>query len=247
MTTASPKPKPEILPENKLPIEHPEYRYPESMNPYYKKIRALERGAYSNHDAEDLKGQWASLFAPGTQALHLEIGCNGGHVTNALAERAPNIGHLGLDWKHKQVFLAAEKAAKKGIKNAIYLRAHALRLPYLFAPEELQRISIFFPDPWPTKSTWKNRYIRTEWLKGVAPLLAHGGEIHIKTDHRGYFDWICDAFKEVSDQYENTHLTFDKHAEHPNAQSLTIPDVTLFERLFIRDGLPIHEGVWRIR
>jgi len=35
-------------------------------------------------------------------------------------------------------------------------------------------------------------------------------------------------------------MTRDLHAGNPDAKKLTTPEVTLFEPLFIKDGLPIH-------
>jgi tRNA G46 methylase TrmB len=71
-----------------------------------------------------------------------------------------------------------------------------------------------------------------------------GGIFHIKTDHPGYFEWMLEhleiALKEAGLIWEIVEKTHDLHAEHPDAASLQIPDVTLFERLFIKDGIKIN-------
>jgi tRNA G46 methylase TrmB len=66
------------------------------------------------------------------------------------------------------------------------------------------------------------------------------GIFHLKTDHADYFDFILGNLDELKEVYEVLEMTRDLHAAHPAPHSLQIPDVTLFERLFIKDGLPIH-------
>jgi tRNA G46 methylase TrmB len=63
---------------------------------------------------------------------------------------------------------------------------------------------------------------------------------HIKTDHAGYFDWMLEALKPNLDLWEVLEQTRDLHGGNPSAGQLRIPEVTLFEGLFIKDGLPIH-------
>ena len=67
-----------------------------------------------------------------------------------------------------------------------------------------------------------------------------GQRFQIKTDHRGYFDWILQAVQECPDQWQVLDVSTDLHKNHPNPEKLQIPDVTLFEKLFIKDRLPIH-------
>ncbi|NDG85616.1 MAG: hypothetical protein EBX52_11365 [Proteobacteria bacterium] len=62
----------------------------------------------------------------------------------------------------------------------------------------------------------------------------------LKTDHAEYFEFILGNLESLKDTYEIIEMTRDLHAGNPDAKSLTIPAVTLFEKLFIKDGLPIH-------
>ncbi|HTL11172.1 MAG TPA: hypothetical protein VL588_01710 [Bdellovibrionota bacterium] len=228
---------------HRLPIGHPEFRYVPSKNPYWGKIQGVTDGsALQDHDAEALRGRWRQAFADRGVAgsrLVVELGCNGGHVLNGWAEREPGSLHVGVDWKYKQIYFAAEKARKRGLKNAAYARAHGDRLPYLFGEGEVDMLAVYFPDPWPKKAQWKHRFLREEWFRRVAPVVRPGGELHIKTDHDGYFDWILEHVARVGDVWSPVDQTRDLHAGNPDPALLQIPDVTLFERLFIRDGIPI--------
>ena len=48
------------------------------------------------------------------------------------------------------------------------------------------------------------------------------------------------SVSQVPELWEVAERSVDLHAGHPAPGTLRIPEVTLFERLFIRDGLPIH-------
>jgi len=220
-----------------LPIQDPEYRYAPSRNPYSEKLRQGPGIVYSDNETETLRGQWKKN---GSEKLHVEIGCNAGHVVVEWAAREPKDRFIGIDWKFKAIHRAFEKALKRNLKNIHFLRAHADRLSYMFAPGEIDHLYLFFPDPWAKKSQLKNRFITEAKLRLIHGLLAEGGTFQIKTDHPGYFEWMEAHIAQVSDLWEVTLRTNDLHAGHPNPTSLTFPEVTCFERLFIKDGIPIH-------
>jgi len=236
-------------PIDRLPLQHPEYRYPSSRNPYYIKVRDFPGIIYTDNDTEAHRGQWLSLFKDGDKTpkrpLHVEIGCNGGHVTLEWAASTPRAAWMGLDWKFKQIHRGAEKAEKRGLGNLIFLRAHADRLRYMFAPGEVDHLYLYFPDPWPKKGQWKHRWLNGENLLAAAGVVRSGGTFHIKTDHAGYFEWMEKAVASLGAEspWVVEKLTRDLHNGHADPLSLEIPDVTLFEKLFIRKQIPIH-SMW---
>lgn len=252
-------------------IEHPEYRYPESFNPYWKKVQELKGLIYSDNATEEHRGEWRSKFpasardaspssslsqstrlhvgsppnsAGGVTAqrrpLHVEIGCNAGHVLVEWAAQNPEALYIGLDWKFKAIHRAAEKVAKRKLANAIFFRAHAIRMPWMFGPGEIDHLYLFFPDPWPKKSQKKNRFLTEGELRKLAPLVREGGTFEIRTDHPDYFEWMEDAVSKVGDIWQVKTRTVDRHKDHPLPTSLQIPQVTLFEKLFIKDGIKIQ-------
>lgn len=238
--------KQELDPRSKLPVTDPNYLYPPSRNPYYEKLDALGVSqGFVDSATEIHAGHWRALMPDAAQAsarrpLHVEVGCNAGHVILEWAARNPDTAFIGVDWKIKAVFWAVEKAKKRGIKNILFLRAHANRLQHVFGPGEVNELAIYFPDPWPAKSQWKNRWVTATRLTQIANLLTPSGRLDIKTDHPGYFDWMLDAAAQVPGLFKTLQLTRDLHADHPDPTQLRIPEVTLFERLFIQDGVPIQ-------
>lgn len=227
----------------RLPITDPDYKYPASKNPYWQKNKDLAGLVFSDNETETHRGHWLEQFraAPAPKSeLRVEIGCNAGHVVVEWAARDPQNRYVGLDWKFKTIFRAAEKVNKRDLKNLVFFRAHAERLKYMFGESEVDSLALYFPDPWPKKAHWKNRFVTAERLRDIHHILKPGGIFHIKTDHRGYFDWMEERIAETRDLWTVLDRSTDLHANHPNPLKLDIPEVTLFERLFIRDGIQIN-------
>ena len=231
-----------------LRLTDPAYRYPGSGNLYWKKLQAIKPFAIADNACELAERQFT--LDP-NRPLHVELGCNGGHVTLEWAKQNPNHQYIGIDWKFKQIFFAAEKAQLRGLTNATFMRAYLERLQFIFSKNEVDFMYLFFPDPWPKKKQKKNRFLTTERLLTIHSLLKKGGIFHIKTDHAEYFDSMLEELKAViappekpngatEPSFEILELTKNLHEKNENARGLTIPDVTLFERIFIKQGLPIH-------
>ncbi|OFZ19638.1 MAG: hypothetical protein A2X94_17505 [Bdellovibrionales bacterium GWB1_55_8] len=233
---------------SRLPIQHPDYRYSTSSNPYSNRLEEFSDRVFSDNSTEAHSGQWRSLIPDGKsdprRELHVEIGCNAGHVVVEWAARNPAHAYIGIDWKFKPIFRAAEKTVKRGIQNLLFLRAHADRIKYMFGPDEIDGLYLYFPDPWPKKAQMKNRFFSEIRLRELAGLIRPGGAFHVKTDHPEYFMAMEEAMRTVLAEadcpWELIELTRDLHAGHPDPRTLTIPDVTLFERLFIKDGIKIQ-------
>lgn len=214
-----------------------EFSYTPSDNPYALRIAGQAPFAYADFDTETRPGQWKPA---NKEALHVEIGCNGGHVLLEWADRNPKDHFIGLDWKFKQVSWAAEKAVRRSISNVAFLRAHAGRMDRVFAPSEIDHLYLFFPDPWPKVRHQKHRLYQTEWLRLVSALVRPGGSFEIRTDHPGYFEQMLQVTDTCADLWEVLEVSHDRHAGNTAVAKLGFPEVTLFERVFIKKGLPVH-------
>jgi tRNA (guanine-N7-)-methyltransferase len=218
--------------------------YAPSTNPYYTRLIALRgasgQNAYCDHETEAHRGYWRSKFLAPTekQKLHVELGCNAGHVVLEWAKQRSAERFVGIDWKFKQVYRLHEKITENQVQNLLTFRANQERLPEMFSPHEIDHLYLFCPDPWPKRVHNKNRIFQEPWLRKIHPLVKT--EFYIKTDHREYFDQMRAVTAACADLWEVVDESFDLHAGNPDAKKLRIPDVTLFERMFIRDGLPIH-------
>lgn len=228
----------------RLPIHHPDYRYTESTNPYWKKLDALRGRVFADNDCETHLGTWRSQMPDAMKAgakrpLHVEMGCNYGHVVLEWAARDPQGAYVGIDWKFKGIYRAAEKAFRREIKNVIFFRAHIERLRYMFAAGEVDFFYLYFPDPWPKHAHERNRFVTAENLRMLHALLGVGGVLHIKTDHDVYWEWMQKVFATVAHEWDVLECVSDLHAGNSSAERLDFPDVTLFEKGFIKKKQPI--------
>lgn len=223
------------------PKQDPRFLYPRSRNPYARLLEALlqqdpERlGLDAGPEQE--KGRWQERAQ--RKPICLEIGCNAGHVLLGRAAQFPERYYLGIDWKHKAVYRAVVKAQQRGLVNVCCLRVDAERLPFLFGEGELDEILIYFPDPWPKRAQASHRFFRPERWKSFHFFLKPGGLLDFKTDQESYFDWVLAGFEAVRRDWEVLDCQRHLHASQPHPELLRVPEVTVFEQLFIRKKLPI--------
>jgi tRNA (guanine-N7-)-methyltransferase len=215
--------------------------YTPTRNPYGEKIAELAALAgpsgpatiLADHDTEAFKGQWRKRFnLPETARLELELGAYHGETSNHLARKSPDAAHLGVEWTYKMCYMGAKKARDQGLPNVTFLRANNARLPWMVAQGEVDRVWILFPDPWSKSGQGKWRLLQPGFLRMIGALLDEGKELMIKTDHAEYAEFIAESIKEAD--------CFDKMPEERAKQNWSMIPPTPFERIFLRQGLPIH-------
>ena len=143
----------------------------------------------------DTRPDWEELF-DNRNPLNLEVGFGVGNFIIEMGIREPNENFIGIDFYHKGIRKVITRIAKYEICNARIVYGDAKeKIPLLFAPEELNRVYINFPDPWPKKRHHKRRLIKPNFIKILAEKLKCSGEIHIATDHEAYAMEILDFFE----------------------------------------------------
>lgn len=233
---------------SRLPVGHPDFQYPVSKNPYWAKVREFAGRIYTDNDSEKYIGHWRDHFVASDRSyknkkLHVEIGCNAGHVTVEWAAQNSEDLFIGIDWKFKMIHKAVEKCIKKKLDHVMFFRAHAERIHFMFKTGEVDCLYLFFPDPWSKKSQLKNRFFTEKNLINCAAVVKKGGTFEIRTDHPGYFEWMETEVAKVSKYWRVISRTNNRHEKHPDPKSLKIPEITLFEKIFIAEGIPIHQMV----
>lgn len=166
-----------------------------SINPYIDKLDDFPGKAFAHESVFSQRNQWGEcaekLMGCRPEKLILEIGCSNGTFLNELAQEHSHFAFVGMDWKFKLIHKAATKSQKLTTKNTLFLRGRAQDLTKIFGAHELDEVWLFFPDPWPKASQQKHRLFQEPFLKSVSEVLKPGGSLYIKTDHPGYFEWMC--------------------------------------------------------
>ncbi len=163
----------------------------------FKNLISFEEIAENNSNFLDIdtKPNWEGVFS-NSNPLNLEIGFGVGNFIIEMGIREPHENFIGIDFYHKGIRKVITRIAKYEICNARIVYGDAKeKIPLLFNPEQLNRVYINFPDPWPKKRHHKRRLIKPDFIKALAEKLKKGGEVHIATDHEAYAMEILELFE----------------------------------------------------
>ncbi len=164
----------------------------------------------------------------------LEIGCGKGGFAFKIAEKYPEINFIAVEKISNVIIEACEKADREKPKNLRFMNVAAENLLYYLGEHSISMIFLNFSCPYP-KYTYRNRrltYFR--YLDIYKKLLIKGGEIRLKTDNRGFFEFSLQSLSENGFILKN--ITLDLHAG-----DLTDNIETEYEKMFVAEGKPIYK------
>jgi len=205
-------------------------------NPYHDRLSVFDEFVLKDDAGEKHQSSWSKDIFKNEAPLEVEIGSGYGHFMMDYTQKNPHINFIGLDHRFKRSFHLAGKLSKLAIKNFRYLRARGERLGFLFGEKEVSKIFYFFPDPWPKKRHNKKRLFQQKFLNDAHRILTDDGQIFVKTDHDGYFEWMLEELKQ-NNLFTITMQTWDLRAELPDHFLSSF--VTKFEKIFIEKQIKI--------
>ena len=174
---------------------------------------------------------FATLFGRRAETI-LEIGFGMGETTAAIAAAHPEKNFLGIEVHTPGVGSLLKQIAAAGLGNLRLVQHDAVEvLRDMIAPDSLDGIHIFFPDPWPKKRHHKRRLVQTDFVALLAGRLKPGGSLHLATDWRDYAEQML-AVLAAEPRLENTAEGFAPRPDHRPQ--------TKFESR----GLKLGHGVW---
>jgi tRNA (guanine-N7-)-methyltransferase len=187
---------------------------------------------------EEGRVDFAALFGR-TAPVILEIGSGNGEAAAAMCEADRERDLLAVEVYPQGIADLMARAEQRGLGNLRVYQGDALPLLWHgIAPESLDEIRVYFPDPWPKKRHHKRRIIQETHVKTMAGLLRPGGLIHCATDIADYADQML-AVLAAEPSLENTAEGF---APRPDRRP-----VTKFERRGVKAGRDIFDLVFRRR
>ena len=185
-------------------------------------------------EPEQLKGRWLEAF-PGFEALHVELGCGKGRFTDDTAEQNPAVLLAAIEKVPDAMVVGMERVTDRGLPNVRFMDQDAANLLDIFAPGEVSRIYINFPDPWKKSRQKKRRLTWGAFLALYAQLLPLGGEIWFKSDNDPLFEWSLEQFE--SQGWQLRELTRNPHENGP------VGVMTDYEAKFHSQGVTINRVV----
>ena len=169
----------------------------------------------------------------GRSAPHiLEIGFGMGETTAAIAAAHPENDYLGIEVHSPGVGSLMKRIGEGGLQNIRVIQHDAVDvLQFMLAPQSLDGIHLFFPDPWPKKRHHKRRLVQPPLIALLASRLKSGGYFHAATDWEDYATQIL-AVLSAEPSLANTAA---EYAERPVSRPQT---------KFEARGLKLGHRVW---
>lgn len=144
----------------------------------------------------------ATLFGRGVPCT-LEIGFGNGDALLSMAAREPGTGFLGIEVHRPGVGRLLLELERRGIENVRVICADAMTVLSDRLPEHcLDRVLLFFPDPWHKRRHHKRRLVQPPFIAAVAAVLKPGGILHLATDWQDYAEHML-AVTGASDVFRN--------------------------------------------
>jgi tRNA (guanine-N7-)-methyltransferase len=166
--------------------------------------------------------------------LILEIGFGNGESLAQMALQAPQEDYLGVEVHRPGVGHLLLKVAELGLRNVRVYCADAVDvLQRCILPNSLNRVQVFFPDPWYKKRHHKRRLVSAGFAALVADRLKPGGVLHCATDWEDYALHMLTVL-EASAQLRN-QAGMGCRSERPACRPLT---------KFEARGQRLGHGVW---
>jgi len=193
--------------------------------------RMAATSAYRIENPEAQKGTWREL-KKGCAALWVEVGCGKGKFTAETAAANPDVLLIAVERCREAMVVAMEKAQTMGLNNVFFIDMDVANIEAIFAGQEIDRLFINFPDPWPRKKNAKRRLTHRSFLDKYCRVVKTGGEIHFKTDNAPLFEYSLEEFAACGLQVNA--LTQDLHKDG------IVGIMTGYEEKFHALGTPIN-------
>jgi tRNA (guanine-N7-)-methyltransferase len=165
--------------------------------------------------------------------LVFEIGFGMGQSLIAMAQAHPDWNYIGVEVHPPGVGNVLRLGAEAGLTNLKVYKADAKAvLADCIADHSLDRIQIFFPDPWHKTRHHKRRLIQADFVQELRAKLKVGGVLHLATDWEPYAKHMMKVLS-AADGFGNCNGAGAWATEHDRP-------LTKFEQR----GQRLGHGVW---
>ena len=165
--------------------------------------------------------------------LVFEIGFGMGDSLVAMARQYPERDYIGIDVHPPGIGTILREIKAHDLTNLRIMQGDAVQvLAECFVDDGLDRLQIYFPDPWHKKRHHKRRLIQPPFVELLAQKLRKGGILHLATDWNNYADQMLEVMS-ASARFRN--LAGAGHFSDPGER---------VETRFERRGQRLGHGVW---
>lgn len=187
---------------------------------------------YGISDGE-LLGDLPKLFGRDAPKV-LEIGFGMGASLVAMAQAEPDKDFIGIEVHRPGVGACIADAHDAELTNLKVMEFDAVEvLENWLQPACLDRLQLYFPDPWHKKRHHKRRIVQPAFVEKVAAVLKPGGVFHMATDWENYAEHMLMVMQQA-EGWQNLSPQGD-FCERPAYRPLT---------KFENRGQRLGHGVW---
>ena len=166
----------------------------------------------------------------------LEIGFGMGKSLVEMAQNAPTTDYIGIEVHRPGIGACLASAEQAEISNLKVFEHDAVEvLDKCIADESLDRLQLFFPDPWHKTRHHKRRLVQADFVQSIRRKLKIGGEFHMATDWEPYAEHMIEVMQQATG-YKNMSPTQD-FVPRPEYRPITKFEVR---------GQKLGHGVWDI-
>lgn len=164
----------------------------------------------------------------------VEIGFGNGHSLAQMAANQPDHDFLGIEVHRPGVGQLLNLIEQQGLTNCRVACTDAVELvTHRLIDNSLDRIQLYFPDPWHKKRHHKRRIIQPGFVSILANKIKSGGHLHLATDWQHYAKQMLDDLSNSND-FTNSAGDTD-YIPRPDYRPLT---------KFEQRGQRLGHGVW---
>lgn len=164
----------------------------------------------------------------------LEIGFGMGGSLVEMAKAAPEWDYMGIEVHTPGVGACLMAAAQAELRNLRVMCHDAVEVfEHMLAEQSLDRVQLFFPDPWHKARHHKRRIVQPAFVEMVRTKLKVGGEFHMATDWKNYAEHMLEVMN-AAPGYSNAATSGD-YMPRPDYRPLT---------KFEQRGHRLGHGVW---
>ncbi len=173
-------------------------------------------------------------YPPEFDALKLEIGIGNGDALIHMAAADPSSLYLGVEVHEPGIGRCLNNIQQQQLANVRLIKHDAVEvLEQMIALASLDRILLFFPDPWHKKRHHKRRIVNQRFRDLAFERLRPAASIHIATDWQDYAESIAEQF--MGDERFSNAGDAEGYVKRPVYRPLT---------RFEQRGRRLGHGVW---
>lgn len=174
----------------------------------------------------------SSLFSTPSPIV-LEIGFGTGQTLFEMAQNYPDQNFIGIEVYRSGIANVLANLERQPLLNLKLFFGDATEILERFMGATIDRIQVFFPDPWPKSRHRKRRLIQSPLVSMLKEKLKVHGILHLATDWEDYAMQMMQVM--MADPHYANIQGGQSFAERPDYRSLT---------KYERRGVRLGHGTW---